>query len=81
MGLEKVQPDEQAMKRVGKKISIARVFEEEMQKAIRAIDDSFVGSAPVSYSFNLFPLSCVNRGAIRILLVLHFWIFGYLILI
>ncbi|QRV95340.1 carbamoyl-phosphate synthase [Ceratobasidium sp. AG-Ba] len=35
-----------SMKSVGEVMSIARTFEEGIQKAIRAIDDSFVGFAP-----------------------------------
>jgi carbamoyl-phosphate synthase/aspartate carbamoyltransferase len=36
-----------SMKSVGEVMSVARTFEEAIQKAIRAIDDSFVGFAPV----------------------------------
>ncbi|CAE6438571.1 unnamed protein product [Rhizoctonia solani] len=35
-----------SMKSVGEVMSVARTFEEAIQKAIRAIDDSFVGFAP-----------------------------------
>ena len=47
-----------SMKSVGEVMSIARTFEEGIQKAIRAIDDSFVGFAPVSLVLTIFiPLS------------------------
>lgn len=46
------------MKSVGEVMSIARTFEEGIQKAIRAIDDSFVGFAPVSAQSFYFMLFC-----------------------
>ena len=43
------------MKSVGEVMSIGRTFEETIQKAIRAIDDQFLGFAKVCYSmYNVF---------------------------
>ena len=40
-----------SMKSVGEVMSIGRTFEETIQKAIRAIDDQFLGFAKVSFAF------------------------------
>jgi carbamoyl-phosphate synthase/aspartate carbamoyltransferase len=38
-----------SMKSVGEVMAIGRTFEETIQKAIRSIDDRFIGFSPVHY--------------------------------
>lgn len=44
-----------SMKSVGEVMSIGRTFEETIQKAIRAIDDQFLGFAKVCFCFLFKP--------------------------